>query len=110
MLPQGYSDRLSARISQQVDVDWGNSVHQLTDIMDNAVPAKVFSDQSILCVGADMVPQPKGKRVRCRTICNLSSSDVNSLLERMKRHKRQVIRLRESLCAWVPIASKPSPN
>ncbi|KAF8746093.1 hypothetical protein AX14_000154 [Amanita brunnescens Koide BX004] len=63
MLPQGYSDRLSARISQQVDVDWGNSVHQLTDIMDNAVPAKIFSDQSILCVGADMVPQPKGKRL-----------------------------------------------
>jgi hypothetical protein len=63
MLPQGYSDRLSARISQQVDVDWGNSVHQLTDIMDNAVPAKVFSNQSILCVGPDMVPQPKGKRV-----------------------------------------------
>ncbi|KAK2466851.1 hypothetical protein APHAL10511_001109 [Amanita phalloides] len=62
MLPQGYSDRLSARISQQVDVDWGNSVHQLTDIMDNAVPAKIFSNQSILCVGTDMVPQPRGKR------------------------------------------------
>lgn len=85
MLPQGYSDRLSARISQQVDVDWGNSVHQLTDIMDNAVPAKLFSDQSILCVGADMVPQPKGKRVRCKTVCDLSLPDVNSLLGRMKK-------------------------
>jgi hypothetical protein len=63
MLPQGYSDRLSARISQQVDVDWGNSVHQLTDIMDNAVPAKPFQNHSILCVGSDMVPQPKGKRL-----------------------------------------------
>ncbi|KAF8636637.1 hypothetical protein AX17_003445 [Amanita inopinata Kibby_2008] len=63
MLPQGYSDTLGARISQQVDVDWGNSVHQLTDIMDNAVPAKVFHNQSILCVGSDMVPQPKGKRL-----------------------------------------------
>ncbi|KAF8623562.1 hypothetical protein AX15_006332 [Amanita polypyramis BW_CC] len=63
MLPQGYSDTLSARISQQVDVDWGNSVHQLTDVMGNAVPAKVFSNKSILCIGLDMVPQPKGKKL-----------------------------------------------
>ncbi|PFH54280.1 hypothetical protein AMATHDRAFT_53168 [Amanita thiersii Skay4041] len=63
LLPQGYSDTLSARISQQVDVDWGNSVHQLTDIMDNTVPAKVLQNKSILCVGIDMVPQPKGKRL-----------------------------------------------
>lgn len=62
MLPQGYSDRLSARISQQVDVDWGNSVHQLTDIMDNTVPAKPLNHCSILCVGSDMVPQPKSKK------------------------------------------------
>lgn len=62
-LPQGYSEYLSARPSQQLDVDWGNSVHQLKHIMTNAVPCKLFLDKSILCVGQEMIPQPKGKRV-----------------------------------------------
>jgi len=67
MLPQGYSDTLKARPSQQVDMDWGNSIHQLKDIMSNCVPCKLFSGLSILCVGPDMVPTAKGKRV-CETI------------------------------------------
>ncbi|KAF5380888.1 hypothetical protein D9615_004022 [Tricholomella constricta] len=62
MLPQGYSEALGARASQQVDVDWGNSVHQLNDIMDNRVPCKLFDGKSILCVGSEMVPAPKGKK------------------------------------------------
>jgi hypothetical protein len=63
MLPQGYSAVLKARPSQQVDVDWGNSVHQLLDIMNNTVACKLFAGKSILCVGADMLCHPKGKRV-----------------------------------------------
>ncbi|KAF8163374.1 hypothetical protein B0H34DRAFT_764888 [Crassisporium funariophilum] len=62
MLPQGYSAILGARPSQQVDVDWGNSVHQLKDIISNAVASKLFTEKSILCVGQEMVPQPKGRR------------------------------------------------
>ncbi|KAF8077869.1 hypothetical protein FPV67DRAFT_1662656 [Lyophyllum atratum] len=63
MLPQGYSEALGGRASQQVDVDWGNSVHQLNDIMDNRVPCKLFEGKSILCVGSEMVPSPKGKKL-----------------------------------------------
>ncbi|GLB34876.1 putative ubiquitin modification-dependent histone binding [Lyophyllum shimeji] len=63
MLPQGYSEALGARASQQVDVDWGNSVHQLNDIMDNRVPCKIFDGKSILCVGPEMVPSPKGRKL-----------------------------------------------
>jgi hypothetical protein len=44
-------------------MDWGNSHHHLTKIMSNMVPSKLFAQKTILCVGRDMVPQPKGKRV-----------------------------------------------
>ncbi|KAF8965254.1 hypothetical protein BDZ97DRAFT_1812840 [Flammula alnicola] len=64
MLPQGYSSALRARPSQQVDVDWGNSIHQLKDIMNNSVACKLFDNKSILCVGPDMVCPPKGKRAK----------------------------------------------
>ena len=63
LLPQGYSTILNARPSQQIDVDWGNSIHQLKHIMSNAVASKLFAEKNILCVGPEMVPQPKGKRV-----------------------------------------------
>ncbi|PPQ93283.1 hypothetical protein CVT25_015281 [Psilocybe cyanescens] len=62
LLPQGFSPALKARISQQIDIDWGNSFYQLKDIMSNAVACKLFADKSILCVGPEMVCQPKGKR------------------------------------------------
>ena len=65
LLPQGTSQALKARLSQQVDLDWGNSPHHLTDIMANQIPAKIFSGLSLLCVGSDMVSQVRatGKRV-----------------------------------------------
>ncbi|KAF9535266.1 hypothetical protein CPB83DRAFT_779065 [Crepidotus variabilis] len=59
LLPQGYSPQLGARPSQQVDYDWGNSVHHLTHIMKNSIPCKLFDGKHILCVGPDMVPKPK---------------------------------------------------
>ncbi|KAG6917953.1 hypothetical protein DXG01_017137 [Tephrocybe rancida] len=61
MLGQGYSEVLSTQVSQQVDMNWGYSVHHLNDIMDNKVPCKLLSGKSILCVG-DMVPKMKGKK------------------------------------------------
>jgi len=62
MLPQGYSEPLGARASQQVDFDWGNSVHHLKQIMENKVACKLFNKKSILCVGSEIVPANKGRK------------------------------------------------
>ncbi|KAG5647234.1 hypothetical protein DXG03_000769 [Asterophora parasitica] len=63
LLPQGYSQALDGRASQQVDVDWGNSIHHLSDIMANKIPCKLFKGKTILCVGSQLVPKPmKGKK------------------------------------------------
>ncbi|KIK97506.1 hypothetical protein PAXRUDRAFT_824849 [Paxillus rubicundulus Ve08.2h10] len=58
LLPAGYSDTLGARISQLVDLDWGNCIEHLTDIMANRVASKLFSQKTVLCVGAEFVPLP----------------------------------------------------
>ena len=48
-----------------VDMDWGNSIHYLTDVTANLVAPKVFADKSILCISPDFVPsKQKGKKVR----------------------------------------------
>ena len=66
LLPAGYSDTLGARISQLVDLDWGNCTEHLTDIMESEVPIKLFSQKTVLCVGAELVPLPPTQRkVRC---------------------------------------------
>ncbi|KAI0709231.1 hypothetical protein C8Q76DRAFT_813486 [Earliella scabrosa] len=65
LLPAGYSEQLGARVSQTIDLDWGNSIHHITEITDNLVPHKVFADLSILCISSDFVPyRQKGKKVR----------------------------------------------
>ncbi|KAG6866984.1 hypothetical protein C0991_003900 [Blastosporella zonata] len=64
MLSQGHSEELSARISQQVDFDWGTSVHHLGHIMDNKIPCKLLDGKSILCVG-DTVPKMRLKKRTC---------------------------------------------
>jgi hypothetical protein len=43
-------------------MDWGNSHHHLTKIMENTVPCKLFFKKNILCVGPEVVPQPKGRK------------------------------------------------
>ncbi|KAG9318665.1 hypothetical protein JVU11DRAFT_758 [Chiua virens] len=58
LLPAGYSDSLCARLSQLVDLDWGNCTEHLTDIMANQVPMKLFSGKTVLCVGTELVPLP----------------------------------------------------
>ncbi|KAH7889377.1 hypothetical protein F5I97DRAFT_1800278 [Phlebopus sp. FC_14] len=58
LLSAGYSDALGARISQLVDLDWGNCIEYLTDIMFNRVASKPFAQKSFLCVGPDLVPLP----------------------------------------------------
>jgi hypothetical protein len=68
MVAQGFSEALGARPTQQVDLDWGNSIHHLRDIMNNTVPCKLFNNMSILCVGSELVPMPKGKKVICSCI------------------------------------------
>ncbi|KAF6765281.1 hypothetical protein DFP72DRAFT_870613 [Ephemerocybe angulata] len=57
LLPQGYSSGLKIRLSQQVDLDWGNSILHLKQIMDNALPIKLFKGATVLCVGKGMMPQ-----------------------------------------------------
>ena len=65
LLPAGFSEHLNARVSQMVDMDWGNSIHYLTDVTANLVAPKVFADKSILCISPDFVPsKQKGKKVR----------------------------------------------
>lgn len=80
MLPQGYSEALNARPSQQVDVDWGNSIHQLKDIMCNSVASKLFAEQSILCIGPEMVPLQRGKKVSHCTDCTSLTALTNPSL------------------------------
>lgn len=72
LLPAGYSDTLGARISQLVDLDWGNCTEHVTDIMASRVPIKLFSQKTVLCVGADLVPLPSN-RVRKVRLLNLTS-------------------------------------
>ncbi|KAG6899739.1 hypothetical protein C0993_007268 [Termitomyces sp. T159_Od127] len=68
MLGQGFSEALSTQISQQVDINWGTSVHHLTDIMENRLKSKKLSiaeekakeahnaiTRIILAMGADRV-------------------------------------------------------
>ncbi|KAI0748118.1 hypothetical protein C8Q80DRAFT_717960 [Daedaleopsis nitida] len=63
MLPAGFAEPLNARVSQMVDLDWGNSHNQVKDIRENLVAAKVFAEQSILCVSSSFVPcRQKGKK------------------------------------------------
>ncbi|KAA1471085.1 hypothetical protein DENSPDRAFT_775740 [Dentipellis sp. KUC8613] len=63
LLPAGYSEPLDARVSQLVDMDWGNSNEHLTEILSNSVPTKVFTGKSVLLVGTEYFPLPaKGRR------------------------------------------------
>ena len=63
LLPAGMCDKFEARVSQLVDLDWGNSTEHLSEIMTNPVAPKLFDEKSVLCIGADFVPLPKGKKV-----------------------------------------------
>ncbi|KAL7283385.1 hypothetical protein ACG7TL_002815 [Trametes sanguinea] len=63
LLPAGFSEHLETRVSQLIDVDWGNSKHHLTAIAESRVPPKVFSGKSIICVSPDFVPgRQRGKK------------------------------------------------
>ncbi|KIO13688.1 hypothetical protein M404DRAFT_993230 [Pisolithus tinctorius Marx 270] len=62
LLSAGYSDALGARVSQLVDLDWGNCSEYLQDILSNRVSPKLFSDRKFLCIGADFVPPYRGRK------------------------------------------------
>ncbi|KAI0831299.1 hypothetical protein BC628DRAFT_1353138 [Trametes gibbosa] len=62
LLPAGFSEHLNTRVSQLVDLDWGNSQHHLKEITGNLAPAKVFSDMNILCVSEGFVPRHRVKK------------------------------------------------
>ncbi|KAH9946119.1 uncharacterized protein BXZ73DRAFT_37633, partial [Epithele typhae] len=67
LLPAGFSDRLEARVSQMVDLQWGNSVHYMSDITKNRVPHKVFNGMAILCISPEFV-RSKGKKQNANDI------------------------------------------
>ncbi|KAI0688628.1 hypothetical protein BC835DRAFT_1284298 [Cytidiella melzeri] len=73
LLPTGTSERLHARISQLVDLNWGDCLEHLQHIMDNPVAIKIFANMNILCVSPDFVPE-KAKKVRTGDM----SSDADS--------------------------------
>jgi len=74
LLPSGYSEPLSARVSQMVDLDWGNSLEQLHGIMANPVPHKVLSGKSILCLGEELLPVPLKTNRRSDTSSSMLAS------------------------------------
>ncbi|KAG6898357.1 hypothetical protein C0992_009032 [Termitomyces sp. T32_za158] len=80
MLGQGFSETLSTQISQQVDINWGTSVHHLSDIMENRVPCKLFSGKSILCVG-DVVP--KMRRSKKPSIVEEKAQEAHNAITRI---------------------------
>ncbi|KAJ3544929.1 hypothetical protein NM688_g5690 [Phlebia brevispora] len=57
LLPAGTSEKLDGRVSQMVDLDWGESPRHLSDIMQNLVAAKPFAGKKILCLSPDFVPR-----------------------------------------------------
>ena len=50
------------RITQLVDLEWGNTPVQIEKIMQNPAPAKPFAGLTILCASPDFV----GKKVSMR--------------------------------------------
>lgn len=56
LLPAGTSESLNARISQTVDLDWGNCKEFIEDIMDNQVPSKLFNGKTVLCLSPSFMP------------------------------------------------------
>ncbi|KAJ2913442.1 hypothetical protein MD484_g6967, partial [Candolleomyces efflorescens] len=82
LLPQGTCELTSARLSQQVDLDWGKKGKQgLRDIMDNEAANKVFSGASVLCYGDGMAPisssgQSDNSRYPARIILCMGADNV----------------------------------
>ncbi|KAJ6623561.1 hypothetical protein B0H10DRAFT_802417 [Mycena sp. CBHHK59/15] len=62
LLPSGFSDCLGVRVTQRVNADWGSSAVDVSDIINNPAAFKVFKGKTILCIGADVVLAPKGKK------------------------------------------------
>ncbi|KDQ60986.1 hypothetical protein JAAARDRAFT_125032 [Jaapia argillacea MUCL 33604] len=75
LLPAGFSEPLNARVSQMVDLDWGNSFEHVREIMANPVAAKLLSDLSVLCLSPDFVPLATTKTSK------RSSSDADKAKE-----------------------------
>ncbi len=86
--------KLGARVSQAVDLDWCNSPHHLTEIMENPVPAKVFSGKHILCLSPDYLPVKAKKVTSSNDLPNihlniLAQGDVSST-DKSAESSRQV--------------------
>ena len=66
LLAAGFNVQLHYRMSQLVNLDWGEEDRHLERIMYSVAPVKVFSDKNILVISPDFMPQVKGgRKVRC---------------------------------------------
>jgi hypothetical protein len=57
LLPQGRPGVIDVLPSQQVDLNWGDQLEHLFNIMANPIASKLFEGQSILLVGPDAIPK-----------------------------------------------------
>jgi hypothetical protein len=69
LLPAGFSEARNCRVTQFVNADWGVDPADIKDIMNNPVAHKVFKGKRILCVGPEVLPAGKGKKVRRWPLC-----------------------------------------
>lgn len=78
LLAAGFCEGLATRFSQLVDFDWGDSTEHLTEIMSSHVPSKLFSDKSILIIGAEYVP-PASKAKKATPDSEMSKEATHSV-------------------------------
>lgn len=100
ILPAGYCDTLNARVTQLLDLNWGNSIEYLTEIMSNPVAPKIFAGKSVLCVAPEWVPVASKavRRVGGSSLDDIRCSDNtflqnNSDNEKAKESARMVPRI-----------------
>ncbi|KAJ7774929.1 hypothetical protein B0H16DRAFT_80035 [Mycena metata] len=55
LLPSGFSDVHQCRVSQFVNMDWGEGSEDMKEILNNPVAHKAFKDNKILCVSRDVL-------------------------------------------------------
>ncbi|KAJ7046880.1 hypothetical protein C8F04DRAFT_1062013 [Mycena alexandri] len=55
LLPSGFSDVYQSRVSQFVNMDWGEGSEDMKEIINNPVAHKAFKGNKILCVSRDVL-------------------------------------------------------
>ncbi|KAI0035935.1 hypothetical protein K488DRAFT_42135 [Vararia minispora EC-137] len=82
LLPAGSSSTLSGKMSQHVDLEWGEKeAHMSSACTDESKAMRVFKDMSILLIGADYLPETKsGRGRRASSVDNESARFVPMII------------------------------